>query len=109
MRTFGFLVVLIGFLWILSDCATWFTAFQHGYVWRKTGDLPVGTMIERDRAIRAMRDISLRLNERHRDILLPAFVMLAGSFVVYLCPGRGGRGCLPGETGSVKVRADEER
>jgi hypothetical protein len=109
VKTFGFLVVLIGFLWILGDCVMWFNAFEHGYVWRKTGELPVGTMIERDRATRAMRDISLRLNERHRDILLPAFLMLAGSFVVFLSPGRQGRGCAPGETGLMKGRADEER
>jgi hypothetical protein len=109
VRTLGFLVVLIGFLWILGDCVMWFTAFEHGYVWRKTGELPVGTMIERDRATRAMWDISLRLNERHRDILLPAFLMLAGSFVVFVCPGRRGRVGPAGETGDVKVTGDEER
>jgi hypothetical protein len=109
VRTLGFLVVLIGFLWILGDCVTWYTAFQHGYVWRKAGELPVGAMIERDRATRAMWDISSRLNERHRDILLPAFVMLAGSFVVFLCPARRGREGPSGEREVVKVTGDEER
>jgi hypothetical protein len=88
VKTFGFLVVVMGFLWIIGDCAMWFTQFQHGYWWRRSGELPAGGMIERDKAIQAMRDISLRLNERHRDIVLPAFVMLAGSVLVLLTPGR---------------------
>ena len=88
MKAFGFLVVVMGFLWIISDCAMWFTQFQHGYWWWRSGQLPAGDMIERDKAIQAMRDISLRLNERHRDIVLPAFVMLAGSVLVLLTPGR---------------------
>jgi len=88
MKAFGFLVVVMGFLWIISDCAMWFTQFQHGYWWQRSGELPAGSMIERDKAIQAMRDISLRLNERHRDIVLPAFLMLAGSALVLLTSGR---------------------
>ena len=88
LKAIGFVVVMIGFLWIVLDCAFGFKQFQHSYWWRRSGELPAGEMIERSRAIGAMRDISLRLNERHRDIVLPALVMVTGSIVILLGSSR---------------------
>ena len=106
LKTMGFLVVLSGFLWIMFDCVAGFTAFQHSYWWRRSGELPAGETIKRDRAIGAMRDISLRLNERHRDILLPALMMLSGSIVMLFAGGCSRGAAVPAEPGGSRQRRD---
>jgi hypothetical protein len=82
MRFLGFSLVIAGFLWIAWDCAAGFVGYQHRrWIWQ-TQHMPTGEDIKRTDAAGAMRELSLDLNNRHREVLLPAVVMLAGGLIL---------------------------
>ena len=78
MRRLGLCLLFIGFLWIAWGTSTGFVMYQHMRWWWHSGTLPQGQTVPRDAAISAMRDLSLELKDKHRMILIPATLMLAG-------------------------------
>ena len=86
MKMLGLVLLLGGFLWIGWDCAADFVIYQHGRWMWQSQHLSAGDTIKRDEAIGAMRDLSIALKDRHRRVLLPAFVMFAGGFVSAFAP-----------------------
>jgi hypothetical protein len=82
MRFLGFSLVIVGFLWVAWDCADGFVGYQHTrWIWQ-TQHLPAGEDIKRSDAAGAMRELSLDLKNRHREILLPAVLMLVGGLIL---------------------------
>jgi hypothetical protein len=82
MRLVGFSMLLSGFLWIAWDCAEGFVEYQHALWILQTQHLPPGASIKRTDAAGAMRELSLNLKSRHREILLPSAVMLVGGLIL---------------------------
>jgi hypothetical protein len=82
MRLIGFSMLISGFLWIAWDCAEGFVEHQHALWILQTQHLPPGESIKRTDAAGAMRQLSLDLKDRHREILLPSVVMLAGGLIL---------------------------
>ena len=82
MRLIGFSMLLSGFLWIAWDCAEGFVQYQHALWILQTQHLPPGESIRRTDAVGAMRQLSLDLKNRHREILLPSIVMLVGGLIL---------------------------
>ena len=81
MRPLGLSLLLIGFLWITWDAAGGFVGYQYTrWMWHSQ-QLPAGDTIQRTDAVRAMRELSIALKDRHRVILLPAVLMLAGGLL----------------------------
>jgi hypothetical protein len=81
MRYFGIALLLVGFIWIAWDAADGFVGYQHTrWVWQSQY-LPEGETIKRTEAIRAMRELSLALKNRHRVVVDPALLMLFGGIV----------------------------
>lgn len=81
MRLLGILLLVVGFLWIAWDAADSFVGYQHGrWIWQSQ-HLPAGDTIQRTEAVGAMRELSLALKDRHRVVLLPALMMLAGGLI----------------------------
>ena len=81
MKLFGITLLVIGFLWISYDAAEGFVIYSYtGWMWQSQ-NLPAGETIKCTEAISAMRDLSLSLKDRHRHVLVPAVVMLAGGLV----------------------------
>jgi hypothetical protein len=82
MRNIGFSLLIAGFLWIAWDCAAGFVGYQYTrWIWGAQ-HLPEGETIRRDDAAGAMRALSLDLKDRHRELLIPAFIMLAGGLIL---------------------------
>ncbi len=88
MRSAGLIALLLGFAWIAYDCLEGFTAYQHSNWIMSAQELPEGAVIPRDDASMALRETSLRLKDRHRIVLLPAVLMLAGGLMLSI----GGHG-----------------
>ena len=82
MRTFGFTIFILGFLWIVQDCFVGFTGYQHMRWMHTSQNLPPGETIARADGITASRQLSLDLKNRHRLILLPAGLMLLGGAIL---------------------------
>ena len=81
MRLLGLVLLVLGFLWIAWDTATGFVSDQHSmWVWQSQ-HMPPGETITRSEASGAMRELSLALKNRHRVIILPALLMLAGGLI----------------------------
>jgi|AntRauTorcE11897_2_1112592.scaffolds.fasta_scaffold99636_1 hypothetical protein len=84
MKKIGLGLLVIGFVWLLIDAGSSFTSYQHTkWIW-KSQNLPAGDAVPRDVAVSAMRELSLDLNNRHRIVLLPGCVMLAGGLLILL-------------------------
>lgn len=82
MRILGFSFLIVGFLWIVWDCAEGFVGYQHAHWIWQTQHLPAGDTIKRTDASGAMRALSLDLKNRHREILVPALAMFAGGLIL---------------------------
>jgi hypothetical protein len=79
MRTIGYLLLNAGFLWIVWDSIHGFVAYQHSrWIWQSQ-QLPTGETLRREDAMTALRTLSLELKDRHRIVLIPSFMMLAGA------------------------------
>lgn len=102
MRIIGLGFLVTGFAWLLIDTLFAFTSYQQSrWIWQSQ-NLPGGDRIPRDVSISAMRDLSLDLKNRHRVILFPGCVMLAGGLLVFgaqmLKVGKGpSEQCVPSE------------
>ncbi len=84
MRLLGIALLIFGFLWIAFDTADSFVGYQHTHWLWQSQRLPNSETIKRTDAISAMRNLSLDLKDRHRVIVLPALLMLAGGLVAAL-------------------------
>ena len=82
MRVLGLTCLIVGFLWVAWDCATGFVVYQYARCMRQTQHLPAGETIKRADAAGAMWELSLDLKNRHRQILIPALLMLAGGLTL---------------------------
>jgi len=81
MRLLGIALLIIGFLWISWDAAIGFVSDQHSmWIWQSQ-HMPPGDTLTRSQASGAMRELSLALKDRHRVIILPALLMLAGGLI----------------------------
>jgi hypothetical protein len=81
MRLPGIVLLILGFFWIAWDAADGFCSYQHTrWIWQ-TKHLPAGDTIPRTDAIDAMREMGLALKDRHRMVLLPVSMMLAGGLL----------------------------
>jgi hypothetical protein len=81
MRWLGIILLVIGFVWIAVDICN-FGAYQYTHwVWQSQ-NLTAGEVVKRTEAINAMHDLSISLNDRHKQILLPALCMLVGGLIV---------------------------
>ena len=92
MRSVGLVTLILGFAWIAYDCFGGFTAFQHTNWIMSAKELPEGTDMPRDEAIMAIRKTSLRLKDRHRVVLIPAGLMLAGGLMLAMGGPSGAAG-----------------
>lgn len=81
VRIFGVILVVVGFGWVAIGCMQFHTD-QYVYWWWRSGQLPAGHVVERGAAVQAMADIALHLDEQHRVVILPAFIMLAGAAAI---------------------------
>ncbi len=82
MRTIGFTILILGFLWIVLDCFGGFTSYQHMRWIHSSQNLPPGETILREEGVKASRELALDLKDRHRLILLPAGLMLLGGAIL---------------------------
>ena len=82
MRTIGFTIFILGFLWIVQDCFGGFTSYQHMRWIHSSQNLPLGETISREEGIKSSRKLALDLKDRHRLILLPAGLMLLGGAIL---------------------------
>jgi len=82
MRNLGLTFLIVGFLWIAWDCAEGFVGYQYTHWIWQTQHLPAGETIKRTDAEGAMRALSLKLKNRHREILVPALVMFVGGLIL---------------------------
>jgi hypothetical protein len=81
MRLVGIALLVLGFLWIAWDAVSGFVTYQHAmWIWQSQ-HMPPGETLTRSQASSAMRELSLALKDRHRVILLPALLMLAGGLI----------------------------
>ena len=81
MKLLGIALLVFGFLWLAWDAAIGFVTDQHTmWIWQSQ-HLPPGDTLTRSQASGAMRELSLALKDRHRVILLPALLMLAGGLI----------------------------
>ena len=84
MKTIGLSLLLVGFSWVIYDAVSSFTSYQHMRWILQSKNLPAGESIPRDEAVSAMRELSLTLKNRHRLIIVPSSLMLAGGLLIYL-------------------------
>ena len=82
MKIAGWILLILGFLWIAWDCVSGFTLVQHTRWIAETQHLPEGESIGRDDASAAMRSLALSLKDYHRMLLVPAAMMLLGGVLV---------------------------
>ncbi|SKA98447.1 hypothetical protein SAMN02745166_02760 [Prosthecobacter debontii] len=81
MRLLGIVLLIVGFLWIAWDVASGFVMDSYlTWVWQSQ-HLPPGDTLTRNQASGAMRELSLALKDRHRVVLIPAWLMLAGGLI----------------------------
>lgn len=79
----GYILLLGGFLWLAYDVAVGFADYQYltwiGYSKTK---LPEGDSIARRDVVGIMRELCLDLKNRHRVVIVPAVLMLAGGLMI---------------------------
>ena len=88
MRIIGIALLIAGFLWIALDVGFHFTAFSYTRWMWQSKQLPAGETVQRSEAVSGMRDMQIALNDRHRFVMLPAILMLAGGMIVSFAPKR---------------------
>jgi hypothetical protein len=88
MRLFGIAFLVIGFLWIVWDVMGGFVIYSYAHWIWQSQNLPPGDTLTHDQASHAMRELSLALKDRHRVIIIPAVLMLAGGLVAAFGPRR---------------------
>ena len=103
MKRVGLVALILGFAWITYDCVDGFTGYQHSNWILSVKRLPEGGVIPRDDASKALREASLRLKDRHRFVLIPAVVMLAGGLMLAI----GARGGAPGMKDAEQAGASD--
>jgi hypothetical protein len=81
MRLFGTALLVIGFLWIGWDVGSGFVSYQYTAWISQSQHLPSGDTLTRDEASGAMRELGLALKDRHRVVIFPATLMLAGGLL----------------------------
>ena len=83
MRILGYVLLVVGFLWLAEDAAIGFTDYQYGaWIGYSKTKLPPGDPVTRRDAIGVMRELSQDLKDRHRVVLLPGCLMFAGGLIV---------------------------
>lgn len=89
MKRIGLGWLVVGFVWLFIDAMSFFSSYQHvRWIW-KSQNLPPGASISREEAVSGMRELSLDLNDRHRFVLLPGCIMLAGGLLVFISSSSG--------------------
>jgi hypothetical protein len=84
MKRIGLGWLVVGFVWLLIDAVSTFNSYQHTrWIW-KSQNLPAGESISREAAVLGMRELSLDLKYRHRFILIPGCLMLAGGLLIFI-------------------------
>lgn len=81
MKLLGLVLLIGGFLWIGWDAAVGFSDDQHTIWVAHTQHLSSGETLTRDQASIELRQLSLALKDRHRVVILPAILMLAGGLI----------------------------
>lgn len=89
VKRIGLGLLLVGFAWLVVDVASSFTSYQYTRWVFASQNLPAGDSISRDSAVSAMRELSLDLKNRHRVVLIPACLMVAGGFLTYFGQNTG--------------------
>ena len=82
MKAAGWVLLLLGFLWIALDCVSGFTQLQHTRWIAEAKQLPAGESVSREDASVAMRSLALSLKDYHRMLLVPAAMMLLGGVLL---------------------------
>ena len=81
MKQLGITLLFAGFFWIVWDAESGFAGDRHSYVMISASNLPSGEAIKREDAVQAMGQLSWELIKRHKTVLLPALIMLAGGLL----------------------------
>lgn len=71
-----------GFLWIAFDVSVQFPAFSYVRWMGLSKQLPADEVVPRVQAVNSLREFQIVLKDRHREVLLPAILMLAGGILV---------------------------
>ena len=92
MKKAGYIQLVLGFLWIGYDVTMDFTRSQYmtWIVYVKT-KLPEGDSISRQKASSLIKEMGLKLRDRHRLVIFPAVMMLAGGLMVGRTPKKNWR------------------
>lgn len=83
MRSFGFVLLLLGFLLIVVFSLEDFTMLQHTHWIQESKHLGDIEVITHDDASTALRSLALKLKDAQRVVLLPATMMLAGGCCLF--------------------------
>jgi hypothetical protein len=81
MKFLSVALLLIGFLWIAWDVFDGFVGSSYSKWMWQSQQLPAGDSIRRDDAIKAMRELSIALKDRHQQLIFPAMFMLIGGLI----------------------------
>ena len=81
MKLIGIAVLTLGFVWIAFDASVTFTAYSYAHWMWHTKQFSTGDVVPRAQAINGMRDFQIAVKDRHRLVLLPASLMLAGGLI----------------------------
>jgi hypothetical protein len=81
IKLLGIALLLIGFLWIAWDVFDGFVSLSYTKWMSQSQHLPAGDAIKRDDAIKALRELSIALKERHQELIFPASLMLIGGLI----------------------------
>src|SRR3954463_8062316 len=83
MRTLGYILLIGGFVWLAYDVAIGFTEDQYAiWIGYSKTKLPAGDPVPRRDVIGIMRELCLDLKNRHRFVIAPGVLMLAGGLLV---------------------------
>lgn len=88
MRAIGFILLIVGFLWIGWHGVS-FTPHQYTRARWRAQQLPEGERIPRSDAVREINNLGLDLNEYQRTALVPAGMMVIGGLILG-CRGKPG-------------------
>ncbi len=86
MKLTGFLLLIIGFLWIMAEITAGFTAASYTQSMWHQKNLSQGETIPRSEAISALNSLTLHLTKQQSRIFLPAFFMLLGGIIATFSP-----------------------
>lgn len=83
MRIVGYILLVGGVLWIAYDVAVGFTEDQYVmWIGYSKAKLPPGDPVARHDVVGVMRELCLDLKNRHRVVIVPAVMMLAGGLLL---------------------------